>query len=269
MAILGITSGLLSLFLSVAYFKCHHAVPSRQLLLATADGSGAGGTLLQHRAEQEQQLGRISVSPFPPRHNHTPGTSPRCSRGYSTTVSFSSPSRCRPVSRRFSHIPAANSVRFIALSHTERLWQASRGSEEGGWRQFRRAVTGMLKQDAITTSVLGPVLGFVMLYSLLPHKELRFLLPIVPVVNACAAGTFPAGMTCSRLCATLGAETRREEDRRCRGFDLCCGRVGLGESDHQMHHRRGLPRAVGAELPGGTCYDAYECGEARSVTGRK
>lgn len=51
-----------------------------------------------------------------------------------------------------------------------------------------RAASSVLRQDPIMTSLLLPLLAFVLLYSLLPHKELRFLLIMVPAVDACAAG---------------------------------------------------------------------------------
>lgn len=53
---------------------------------------------------------------------------------------------------------------------------------------IHRAVSTVLHIDPIIASVLFPLGGFVLLYSILPHKELRFLLIMVPVINACAAG---------------------------------------------------------------------------------
>ena len=56
--------------------------------------------------------------------------------------------------------------------------------------RFRRTVITFLHVDPIIFSILFPLLLFVLLYSILPHKELRFILIMVPAVNACAAGRF-------------------------------------------------------------------------------
>ncbi|KAK8816693.1 hypothetical protein WA538_000460 [Blastocystis sp. DL] len=167
MAILGITSGLLSLFLSFlvdSYFWRRPMAPELVVLFYN--------TVLNKSSNWGTQ----------PYHWYLTSVLPRL---FYNCLFF----------LPFALSPGLASLLAHPRDQLQRLWQASRGSEEGGWRQFRRAVTGMLKQDAITTSVLGPVLGFVMLYSLLPHKELRFLLPMVPVVNACAA------VGCARLWA--------------------------------------------------------------------
>ena len=56
--------------------------------------------------------------------------------------------------------------------------------------RLRRAVVTFLHIDPLIFSILFPLLLFVLLYSILPHKELRFILIMVPAVNACAAGRF-------------------------------------------------------------------------------
>lgn len=50
-----------------------------------------------------------------------------------------------------------------------------------------------------------PVCGFVLLYSLLPHKEIRFIFPALPMFNVCAA----YGMGRLHQCASPGDESRK------------------------------------------------------------
>ena len=50
-------------------------------------------------------------------------------------------------------------------------------------------VPGSLVYDDKMRPFALPVISFVLLYSLLPHKELRFILYAVPMLNACAAAT--------------------------------------------------------------------------------
>ena len=75
----------------------------------------------------------------------------------------------------------------------EALWKATQNdrpdkSMKAVGSHIHRAVSTILHVDPIITSILFPLSAFVLLYSFLPHKELRFLLIMVPVVNACAAG---------------------------------------------------------------------------------
>ena len=58
------------------------------------------------------------------------------------------------------------------------------------FNRLRRVIITFLHIDPTIFSILFPLLLFVLLYSILPHKELRFILIMVPAVNACAAGRY-------------------------------------------------------------------------------
>ncbi|EED92355.1 dolichyl-phosphate-mannose-glycolipid alpha-mannosyltransferase, partial [Thalassiosira pseudonana CCMP1335] len=76
-----------------------------------------------------------------------------------------------------------------------------------------------LRKGLIDLSLFGffaPILGFITLYSLLPHKEIRFIFPALPMINVCAA----YGM--SRLHTLVFAKSQTKAKQWvCKGMYLC------------------------------------------------
>jgi alpha-1,6-mannosyltransferase len=76
-----------------------------------------------------------------------------------------------------------------------------------------------IQKGLIDLSLFGffaPILGFITLYSLLPHKEIRFIFPALPMINVCAA----YGM--SRLHTLVFAKSQTKAKQWvCKGMYLC------------------------------------------------
>eukprot|EP01082_Thalassiosira_pseudonana_P015306 g13836.t1 g13836 contig9:572359-574006(-) len=76
-----------------------------------------------------------------------------------------------------------------------------------------------IQKGLIDLSLFGffaPILGFITLYSLLPHKEIRFIFPALPMINVCAA----YGM--SRLHTLVFAKSQTKAKQWvCIGMYLC------------------------------------------------
>ena len=91
----------------------------------------------------------------------------------------------------------------------ENLWKATESKENQSnhfLSHIKRLVFSLFQPDPLISSLLFPILAFILLYSILPHKELRFILIIVPAINACAAGIFLFSLIhFSRFVSRLGA----------------------------------------------------------------
>lgn len=76
-----------------------------------------------------------------------------------------------------------------------------------------------------------PALAFVCLYSYLPHKELRFVLPVMPIFTLCAAvglqNVLPPPVSIAEASA---AHAKKNDDSRSSKTDTSRGRGGLVES---------------------------------------
>lgn len=60
--------------------------------------------------------------------------------------------------------------------------------KQGHFGHVVRMVRTVFHLDPVLASLFYPIVAFILLYSILPHKELRFILIIVPALNAIAAG---------------------------------------------------------------------------------
>ena len=114
------------------------------------------------------------------------------------------------LSPRSSPSPFPNSVSLLTpFFRIENLWKATESKENQSnhfLSHIKRLVFSLFQPDPLISSLLFPILAFILLYSILPHKELRFILIIVPAINACAAGIFLFYLIhFSRFVSRLGA----------------------------------------------------------------
>ena len=64
----------------------------------------------------------------------------------------------------------------------------SDSKNQGFFSHTVRMLRSVFHLDPALASLFYPISAFILLYSILPHKELRFVLIIAPAVNAIAAG---------------------------------------------------------------------------------
>lgn len=57
--------------------------------------------------------------------------------------------------------------------------------------------------DGNVVAIVGPVLAYLALYSALPHKELRFIFPALPVLTLGAASAVIKVLRAASICPTL------------------------------------------------------------------
>lgn len=74
----------------------------------------------------------------------------------------------------------------------EDLWKVTdevheESKKQGHFGHVVRMVRTVFHLDPVLASLFYPIVAFILLYSILPHKELRFILIIVPALNAIAA----------------------------------------------------------------------------------
>lgn len=73
----------------------------------------------------------------------------------------------------------------------------------------------LLAEHKFTRDYLIPVLTFIFTYSILPHKELRFILFVTPLLNLCAAsGLMNIYYYINKLFLNIGASTQEVEVRK-------------------------------------------------------
>lgn len=88
--------------------------------------------------------------------------------------------------------PISN-ILISPFSTIKSLWSASdvnKGTENSLTRKALhslRFIQSLTTLDPSLSLIVIPCLVFIFTYSFLPHKELRFILPAIPVINLCCA----------------------------------------------------------------------------------
>jgi alpha-1,6-mannosyltransferase len=75
---------------------------------------------------------------------------------------------------------------FVKLPESIITWSRTHLDESKKPTQLHRGQSSRMF-DLCLVPLFGPVFCFVMLYSFLPHKEIRFIFPALPMFNVCAA----------------------------------------------------------------------------------
>lgn len=124
------------------------------------------------------------------------------------------------LSPRSSPSPFPSSVSLLTpFFRIENLWKATESKENQSnhfLSHIKRLVFSLFQPDPLISSLLFPILAFILLYSILPHKELRFILIIVPAINACAAGIFLYYFdSLQSVCLAFGRIVRSRGGRVC------------------------------------------------------
>lgn len=146
---------------------------NNQAALALARGRGA---LVQHRTEQEPRVGRVAAALV-----LLLGAAACAARNGAAHSVWRQVRRRQQETVRLGHkVSSALLTREAVPLDSPVLVVLARSRS---WTQLRAASV----VDASVVAFVWPVVVYLALFSLLPHKELRFVLNAVPILNMAAA----------------------------------------------------------------------------------
>ena len=135
--------------------------------------------VLQHHSQQILQLGNFTVSLV---HLLCPSTIPL----FGPLL----PSFCLLSTAFFFALFSSSDTEYSAVYSTwysiETLWHSSESSSRVS--HLYKFIRSLFVLDASINDLFIPVFAYILLYSILPHKELRFIFPILPLLTCIAAG---------------------------------------------------------------------------------
>ena len=135
--------------------------------------------VLQHHSQQILQLGNFTVSLV---HLLCPPTIPL----FGPLL----PSFCLLSTAFFFALFSSSDTEYSSVYSTwysiETLWHSSESSSRVS--HLYKFIRSLFVLDASINDLFIPVFAYILLYSILPHKELRFIFPILPLFTCIAAG---------------------------------------------------------------------------------